>query len=135
VDTDLPVAEFAFPGPLRDRLVAAILDGTKTSTTALLAGFVHEGLPVPHVGQREQVIDSAGRPVAVIEYTEVRVGTRSDVDEAFAVEEGEGFRTVDQWWAAHAAFFTSSEVREDLGDPEFRVDDTTRLILQRFRLV
>jgi hypothetical protein len=26
-------------------------------------------------------------------------------------------------------------VRSDLGDPEFRVDDTTRLILQRFRLV
>lgn len=31
---DLPKAEFAFPGPLRDQLVAAILDGTKTSTTS-----------------------------------------------------------------------------------------------------
>jgi hypothetical protein len=34
--TELPTVEFAFPGPLRDRLVAAILDGTKTSTTGLL---------------------------------------------------------------------------------------------------
>src|ERR1700680_52842 len=29
---DLPVAEFAFPGPLRDRLVAAIVAGAKTTT-------------------------------------------------------------------------------------------------------
>jgi hypothetical protein len=31
---DLPVAEFAFPGPLRDQLVAAILAGEKTTTSA-----------------------------------------------------------------------------------------------------
>jgi hypothetical protein len=31
----LSVGEFAFPGPLRDQLVAAILDGTKTTTTGL----------------------------------------------------------------------------------------------------
>jgi hypothetical protein len=51
VESQLRVAEFGFPGPLRDRLVAAILDGTKTSTTALLAGFEHEGLPLPRVGR------------------------------------------------------------------------------------
>lgn len=35
----LPKAEFAFPGPLRDQLVAAILDGSKTSTTGLVADY------------------------------------------------------------------------------------------------
>ena len=34
---DLPVVEFAFPGPLRDQLVAAILAGEKTTTTGLVA--------------------------------------------------------------------------------------------------
>jgi hypothetical protein len=34
---DLPVAEFSFPGPLRDQLVAAILVGAKTTTTGLVA--------------------------------------------------------------------------------------------------
>ncbi|MCL2734512.1 MAG: RNA-binding protein, partial [Actinomycetia bacterium] len=33
----LPKAEFAFPGPLRDKLLAAVLSGAKTSTTGLLA--------------------------------------------------------------------------------------------------
>ncbi|MDR3081890.1 MAG: RNA-binding protein, partial [Streptomyces sp.] len=37
----LPRAEFAFPGLLRDRLVAAILCGAKTSTTGLLAEYEH----------------------------------------------------------------------------------------------
>ena len=35
---DLPVAEFAFPGPLRHRLVAAIVAGVKTTTSGLIAG-------------------------------------------------------------------------------------------------
>ena len=135
MDAELRVARFGFPGPLRDQLVSAILDGTKTSTTGLVESFVRHGRPLPEVGEREQVVDSADRPVAVIETTEVRVGTKGDVDAAFAVEEGEGFRTVDDWWAAHVAYFTSPQMGEDLGDPAVDVDDTTRLVLLRFRLV
>ena len=45
--TDLPKAEFAFPGPLRDRLVAAVLAGEKTTTTGTVADYEHEGEPLP----------------------------------------------------------------------------------------
>lgn len=69
----MPRAEFAFPGSLRDRLVAAILDGSKTSTTALVVDYEHEGEPIPEAGDRSVVIDSEGRPVAVIEVTGVPV--------------------------------------------------------------
>jgi uncharacterized protein YhfF len=79
-DSSLPVnlasmsrSEFAFPGPLRDQLVAAILNGSKTSTTGLVAGYEHEGEALPQVGNRSVVVDSDGRPVAVIEVTRVRV--------------------------------------------------------------
>ena len=34
--SDLPKAEFMFPGPERDRLVKLILDGVKTATAALM---------------------------------------------------------------------------------------------------
>jgi hypothetical protein len=50
---DLPVAEFAFPGPLRDQLVAAILASSKTTTTGLVADYQHEGEPLPHPGLRQ----------------------------------------------------------------------------------
>src|ERR1700691_3965543 len=77
---DLPVAEFAFPGPLRDQLVAAILAGRKTTTTGLVADYEHEREPLPRPGRREAVVDSAGAPVAVIETTAVRVLRLADVD-------------------------------------------------------
>jgi len=48
----LPRAEFGFPGPLRDRLVAAILDGSKTSTTSLLLGYESSDERLPTVGDR-----------------------------------------------------------------------------------
>ncbi len=53
----LPVAEFAFPGPLRDQLVAAILAGRKTTTTGLVANYEHEREPLPRPGRREALDD------------------------------------------------------------------------------
>jgi hypothetical protein len=61
---DLPVIEFAFPGPLRDQLVAATLAGEKTTTTGLLVDYERENEPLPAPGSRQVVIDSAGRPAA-----------------------------------------------------------------------
>ena len=55
---DLPRGEYAFPGPLRDRLVTAILAGDKTSTTSLAEGYRAEGTPLPRVGDLEAVVDS-----------------------------------------------------------------------------
>ena len=45
--SDLPIAEFSFPGPLRDRLVDAILDGRKVSTTSPEAEYVNEHASLP----------------------------------------------------------------------------------------
>ena len=64
---DLPVAEFAFPGPLRDQLVAAIQAGAKTTTTGLVADYEHENEPLPGPGLCQVVVNSVGRRVAAIE--------------------------------------------------------------------
>jgi uncharacterized protein YhfF len=132
---DLPVAEFAFPGPLRDQLVAAIVAGTKTTTTGLVADYEHDHEPLPQPGLRQTVVDSAGRPVAVIETTSVRVIRLADVDLAHALGEGEGYTSVAEWRAGHERFWHSAEVRDALGDPEFTVDDDTLVVAQAFRLV
>jgi uncharacterized protein YhfF len=131
----LPKSEFAFPGPLRDQLVAAILNGAKTSTTGLVADYEHEGEPLPEAGERAVVVDSDDRPVAVIETTEVRVVPLAAVDLAHAVDEGEGHRTIAEWREDHESFWHSAEMREAMDDPSFTVDDATLAVLQRFRLV
>lgn len=131
----LPKAEFAFPGPLRDQLVAAILDGTKTSTTGLVADYAHEQEPLPVVGRQLTVVDSHDRPVAVIEVTDLRVVPLGEVDVAHARDEGEGYVTVAEWRAGHEEFWHSEEMRRALDDPTFTVDDTTPTVLERFRVV
>ncbi len=135
VADDLPVIEFAFPGPLRDQLVAAILGGDKTTTTGLAADYERENEPLPGPGLRQVVIDSAGHPVAVIETTAVRVMRLADVNLDHALGEGEGYASVAEWRAGHEQFWHSAEVREDIGDPDFTVDDDTLVVAQEFRLV
>jgi uncharacterized protein YhfF len=131
---ELPTAGFGFPGPLRDALVAAILSGAKTSTTALLAGYQRAGDPLPRAGEMFAVLDSAGRRVAVIETTEVRVVRLADVDLGHVRDEGEGDESVAQWRAGHTAFWQSPQVRAELGDPAFTVHDDTLVVAKRFRL-
>lgn len=130
---DLPVSEYAFPGPLRDQLLCAILSGAKTSTTSLVVGYELEAEPLPAVGDRAVVIDSAGEPVCVEEITEVRVERLADVDLDHAVAEGEGFTSVADWRTAHEQFWHSPEFREEVGDTNFTVDDDTQTVLVRFR--
>jgi uncharacterized protein YhfF len=131
---NMPVAEFAFPGPLRDQLVAAIVAGDKTTTTGLLANYEYENEPLPQPGQRQVVIDSAGNPVTVIETTAVRVMRLAEVDLAHALGEGEGYRSVAEWRAGHEDFWHSAELRSSLDDPEFTVSDDTLVVAETFRL-
>lgn len=133
----MPVAEFAFPGPLRDELVAAVLRGEKTATAGLLSDYEREGDTIARPGERQVVVDSDGAPVAVIEIDEARILRVDEVDEAFARDEGEGFRTVAEWRAAHERFWHSyaDETRAWLGDPDWRVADDTQIVAERFHLV
>jgi uncharacterized protein YhfF len=131
----LGVGEFAFPGPLRDQLVAAIIAGTKTTTTGLLTDYELDTEPLPRPGDRQVVIDSLGIPVTLIEIVDVRVVRVGDVDLAHAVGEGEGYASVTEWRTGHERFWHSCEYREYRGDPAFTVNDDTLAVAQQFRVV
>lgn len=130
---ELPRMEFAFPGPLRDALVAAILSGAKTSTTGLVIAYEREGEPLPLVGRVAAVVDSDDRPVAAVELTEVRTLRLADVDLQHVLDEGEGDESVARWRAGHEAFWHGDELRAAIGDPHFTVDDDTLVLAIRFR--
>ncbi|GLZ81305.1 ASCH domain-containing protein [Actinorhabdospora filicis] len=130
-----PVIEFSWPGPLRDRLVAAVLDGSKTSTTSLLQGYAATGTEPRQVGDRSVVIDSHGVPVAIIETMSIRFTDLANVDLPHCIDEGEGHMSVAEWRAAHEIDWHSTEQRLEFGDPAFTVDEDTPLVLEHFRLV
>lgn len=132
---DFPIAEFAFPGPLRDRLVRAILAGTKTSTTSTLVEYSIEDEPLPVVGARQTVVDSDHSAVAIIQTVAVEIVRLADVGVEHARDEGEGHVTVASWRSGHEAFWHSAEMREFLKNPTFAVDDDTLVVLERFQLI
>jgi uncharacterized protein YhfF len=129
---DLPRWEFADPGPVRDQVVAAILDGTKTTTTGLALTYERQGKPYPAVGERFAVVDSDGRPATVIEMAEVRLVPMGEIDLRHVLDDGD--ESIAEWRAAHEEYFQDAEMRELLGDPEFTVNDKTTVLALRFRL-
>lgn len=131
----LPVSEYAFPGPLRDALVGAILRGEKTTTTSLRAEYELENEPLPRVGDQARVIDSDGRTVCIEEIVEVRESRLGDVDLRHVIDEGEGHLSVAEWRLGHENFWHGREYRDSVGDPDFTVDDDTVVVLVRFRVL
>ncbi|WP_055585550.1 ASCH domain-containing protein [Streptacidiphilus griseoplanus] len=131
---DLPTLEVAFPGPERDRGVAAIQSGHKTALTGLPEIYEHAGEAMPVAGQRFAVLDSDGLPAVTIELVEVRVVPMKEIDDDFARAEGRGYGGAGEWRAAHEAFFRSEGVSAFLGRTPV-VDGDTLVVAQRFRVV
>lgn len=134
----LPAGEYAFPGPLRDRLVGAILAGEKTATTALAAEYEAQHAPLPQVGSREVVVDSAGAPICVTELTGVAVVPLGEVTDEHAVAEGEGWATAGQWRQAHERFWSSPQYLtwfDGLGAPPPVLDDDAPVVCTRLRVL
>ncbi|MEO7124524.1 MAG: ASCH domain-containing protein [Nakamurella sp.] len=111
----LPKFEFAFPGPLRDRLIEAIESGVKTATSSLAHEYEVVNEPLPEVGDSGVVVDSSGRRLFVIETVDVRVVPLRDVPVAHAIVEGEGHGSVEEWCIGHLAFGTQPNCERSWG--------------------
>ena len=133
----MPAWGFAFPGELRDRLTALALDGTKTATAGLAVDHVIDGSMPSRPGDREVLLDSASRPVAVVEITRTQLSTIALVDDEFARAEGEGFADAADWRAAHERFWSGhiDDLRAGLRDPRFELTDSTIVVCEWFRVV
>ncbi|MCO6557890.1 MAG: ASCH domain-containing protein [Bifidobacterium sp.] len=127
--------EYGFPGPMRDSLVEAILKGRKTRTTSLLAEYQHDHEPLPQVGKLAVVVDSEDKPVCVTRLMEVKVCKISDITDDHARGEGEGYSDVAGWRKAHELFWESDEFCEELGDYNFKVNDETKVVCERFSVI
>ena len=131
----MEAVRFAFPGPQRDRLVAAVLRGEKTATSSLLAEWLLDDQELPVVGDRREVLDSDDNPVGVIETTAVDVVRLGDVDLAVAHQEGEGFGSVAEWREAHERFWTEEVMPRLPADMAGPLNDDAKVVVVRFRVV
>ncbi|MFG2115711.1 ASCH domain-containing protein [Streptomyces sp. NPDC048718] len=117
--------ELGFPGDLRDRLNSLVLTGAKTATTCLLDEYADESEVLEHVGERQALLDNAGRRIATLVYTRVEVMPFGEVTWEHARAEGEGDASLDAWRDVHRRFW------EQAGTP---VDDRTPVVCLAFRM-
>lgn len=127
--------EYAFPGELRDKLVAAILGGEKTATASLLEEYQRGEEPLPKMGDIEVVIDSDENPVCLTRVTNVRCEPFGNVSDEHAIAEGEGFNDAEAWRVAHKEFWTSPEFVAGMGEPKVMIDDATVVVLVSMEVI
>ena len=114
-------------GPMRRRLTALALAGTKVATGDLLQQeYVDQGEAVEVVGERQALVGVDDQVVAIVEVTRVEVHRFIDVPWEFARDEGEGFRSVQHWRDGHRSYFASHGIH---------VDDDTSFVCVWFRIV
>ena len=92
-----------------DAGAAAILDGTKTTTSSPFWDYP-DGR-IPFVGALSVLLDGQGRTRAIIETERVEIVPFGSVDANFAWAYGEGNRTLDWWRSKIGAYYRASAVR------------------------
>ncbi len=115
---------------MADDLGGRVVAGIKTATCSLLWEYEITGDPMPAVGDFSVVLNGEGKPICIIQTTEVTITPFNEVDPQFAYDEGEGDRSLAFWRNAHWAFFESYCSKMGLTRSE-----EMPLVCERFRCV
>jgi len=105
-------------------LIFLVRSGMKTATCGALRDFQEGGEAMPAVGRKDICLHWDGGPAFVIETVDVSIRRFSDVDEDFALAEGEN-DDLAGWREGHTSFFE----RNGGFDPDMM------LVCERFRLI
>lgn len=102
----------------------------KRATATSLAELQLAGNPVPRPGDYGIVTNWVGEAKAIIRTTSVEIRRLSEVDAAFAHEEGEGDLTLEWWRMAHEAYYGRV-----LANSGYIVNDDLKIACERFALM
>ncbi len=90
---------------LSDELLALVRKGKKTATCVALRDYISEKEKLPEVGRQYIAVNYEDQsPALVVEITEVTQKRFCDVDEEFALDEGEN-ETLAEWQLDHQSYF------------------------------
>ena len=94
--------EFGSPGDSRNWLNGLVLDANKRSTCGhYLHDYQEHGEPLEHVGERLAMLDNDGNHIATLLVTRAELLRFADVPDEFAIAEGEGDNTGDEFRASY----------------------------------
>jgi uncharacterized protein YhfF len=123
------VGSFSDSPYMATELAELVIAGPKRATASLARDY-EAGAPMPKPGDFVVMLDGQGHPRFIWRTTEVTVKPMSEVDEAFAWDEGEGDRTRRWWLDAHRRYFARQAALEG-----FVLDDEIPTVFERFEVV
>lgn len=127
---DYTVERFGDSAALADELLRAVTEGDKRATSELADEYLAAGDSLPRIGSHWIACDGAGAPRVVLRTVELRLGTFSSADEAFARDEGEDDRSLTSWQAEHRKYWTRVRARRGLEWTE-----ADEVVFERFQVV
>ena len=94
--------EFGSPGENRDYLNSLVLDANKRATAGHFKyDYQEQGEPLEHVGEKLALLDNDGKHIATLLVTRAELVRFADVSDEFAIAEGEGELTGDEYRAGY----------------------------------
>jgi uncharacterized protein YhfF len=124
------VGSFGDSPKMATALADLVIAGIKRATASLVRDYGDGREPMPKPGDFVMMLDGEERPRFIWRTTEVAIKPLSEVDEAFAWDEGERDRTRDWLVAAHRRYFGRQASREG-----FDFDDDILTVFERFEVV
>jgi len=124
--------ELAYPGPLRDQLLQAIMDGKKTATSTPLSEWKSKEA-LPQSGERPTLVNSDEQEVGVVEITKVEQYKLGEVPWAVADAEGEDFTDVADWRRAHEQFWLAGNYNDSTAN--WQLSDDMMIVVEWFKLL
>ncbi len=119
--------EFGTPGAMREELNTLVLLGRKKATAGTLKwDYEAQNEPIESIGEKLAVLDSNGIQIATIQATKVEIRRFSEVPDEFALAEGEGDLTGDDFRESHLRYWSNIGLT---------IDNETRIVLLYFDLV
>lgn len=122
----LRTIEFGTPGDFRDELTNLVLKGVKRATATTRQEYLDENEEVEHLGEELYLLGNGEKVLGKIVVTEVVEVKFKDVPDRFALAEGEGDLSGDDFRTSHKRYWSRLGVE---------VDDLTPVVLLYFDLI
>ena len=128
--TEYQVWYFGDSENMARELAELVISGTKTATASAVAHNEKHPEVAPVPDGYSVVTDFSGEPLCVVQTTELTHRPFSEVDAAFAFDEGEGDRSLESWRDAHRSYYEREGVVSG-----YKFDERMLVCCERFRLV
>src|SRR5688500_12076467 len=129
-DTPYQVWYFGSTDEQARELAELVVAGKKTATASQLETNRLQPEKAPIDNCHSVVTDFEGKPMCIIQTTEIRHLPFGEVDAEFAYDEGEGDQTLDSWRRGHREYFAREAA--ELG---FAFDEDSIICCERFKLL